>query len=179
MRKFLFSCTMLAAFSANVAADPFVSGSEPGWGKHLSSAQRRTMGFEDVPAALKAAGYDNDPQPRGVAGPGVPGFVFNVLTIRHALHGHDNGSGGGVVVVAVVVILVVPILRLLQDLFRLKLRLFRLIKSGLSLSACSPLGRNAMPRVLSRSPSLMPKDGVSRINGQMRRCVQQRFLMAR
>src|SRR6516162_2911290 len=95
MRKFLFSCTMLAAFSANVAADPFVSGSEPGWGKHLSSAQRRTMGFEDVPAALKAAGYDNDPQPRGVAGPGVPGFVFNVLTIRHTIHGHDGGSGGG------------------------------------------------------------------------------------
>ena len=70
MRKFLFSCTMLAAFGANAAADPFVSGSEPGWGKHLSSAQRRTMGFEDVPAALKTAGYDTDPQPHGVAGPG-------------------------------------------------------------------------------------------------------------
>jgi hypothetical protein len=94
MRKFLFSCTMLAAFSANVAADPFVSGSEPGWGKHLSPAQRRTMGFEDVPAALKAAGYDTDHKPpsRNVAGPGVPGYAFNVLTIRHGLHGNDDAS---------------------------------------------------------------------------------------
>jgi len=93
MRKFLFSCTMLAAFGANAAADPFVSGSEPGWGKHLSPTQRRTMGFEDVPEALKAAGYDNDPQPQPskVAGPGVPGYAFKVLTIRHGLHGNDDG----------------------------------------------------------------------------------------
>jgi hypothetical protein len=95
MRKFLFSCTMLAAFSANAAADPFVSGSEPGWGKHLSPAQRRTMGFEDVPAALKAAGYDTDRKPnvpsRNVAGPGVPGYAFKLLTIRHGLHGNDDG----------------------------------------------------------------------------------------
>jgi len=76
MRKFLFSCTMLAAFSANVAADPFVSGSEPGWGNLMSTKQRRQTGFDDVRTAQKHYVKPNAPTS------GVPGYAFKLLTIR-------------------------------------------------------------------------------------------------
>jgi len=83
MRKFLFSCTMLAAFGANAAADPFVSGSEPGWGKHMSAKQRRMTGEDDVRTALHT-----NRQPEPVV-KGVPGYAFKLQTFRH------EGQGGG------------------------------------------------------------------------------------
>src|SRR5690349_20657009 len=75
MRKFLFSCTMLAAFGVNAAADPFVSGSEPGWGKKLSPDQSRATGFDDVRTAQKHYVKPNAPTS------GVPGYAFKILTI--------------------------------------------------------------------------------------------------
>jgi hypothetical protein len=105
MRKFLFSCTMLAALGANAVADepdcpfasrsepgvcPFVSGSEPGWGKHLSSTQRRTMGFDDTRVARK---YGHKPSTSGpearlnAPARGVPGYAFNVLTFNIGSYG--------------------------------------------------------------------------------------------
>jgi hypothetical protein len=75
MRKFLLSCTMLAAFGANVAADPFVSGGEPGWGNRMSSKQRRIIGFDDVVTAQKHYVKPNAPTS------GMPGYAFKLLTI--------------------------------------------------------------------------------------------------
>jgi hypothetical protein len=91
MRKFLLAYTMLAALGSPAMADPFVSGSEPGWGKNMSTKQHRMAGFDDVHTALK-----NNHKPAPVVG-GVPGYAFKLLTIRHD-HGHDGGgefSGGG------------------------------------------------------------------------------------
>ena len=79
MRKFLFSCTMLAALGANAVADepdcpfasrsepgvcPFVSGGEPRWGNKMSPTQRR---------------YDHKPN---TPVSGVPGYAFKLLTMR-------------------------------------------------------------------------------------------------
>src|SRR5262249_50777128 len=96
MRKFLFSCTMLAAFGANAAADPFVSGSEPGWGKDMADKQRRAMGFDDVRAAQKANSSTANKKYAGPVG-GVLGYAFNVITIRQGIQGRDdrNGTGSG------------------------------------------------------------------------------------
>ena len=51
MRKFLLAYTMLAALGAPAMADPFVSGSEPGWGKRMSAKQLRMLGENDVRTA--------------------------------------------------------------------------------------------------------------------------------
>jgi hypothetical protein len=69
-------------------AEPFVSGSEPGWGKNLSSEQRRMAGFDDARVARK-----NSREP-AVATRGVPGYVFNVLTFRNGIHGRGENGGG-------------------------------------------------------------------------------------
>jgi hypothetical protein len=90
MRKFLLSCTMLASFGANVAAEPFVSGSEPHWGDHMSAKQRRQTGFDDVRTALK---YNREP---AVATRGVPGYAFKLLTMKRQQFypGGQHGNGG-------------------------------------------------------------------------------------
>jgi hypothetical protein len=88
MRKFLLAYTMLAALGAPAMADPFVSGSEPGWGNKMSAKQRRQIGFDDVRTALK---YNRKPE---APTKGVPGYAFNVITIRHN-SGGKSGSGGG------------------------------------------------------------------------------------
>jgi hypothetical protein len=98
MRKFLLSCTMLAAFGANVAADPFVSGGEPGWGNKMSSAQRRMSGFDDVRVARQNAHKPNTSGPEARLDTPVRvvrGYAFNVLTFRHGIHGHGGGGSGG------------------------------------------------------------------------------------
>jgi hypothetical protein len=56
-------------------AEPFVSGSEPGWGKNLSSEQRRMAGFDDARVAGKYARKPDTPSN------GVPGYSFKLLTI--------------------------------------------------------------------------------------------------
>jgi hypothetical protein len=85
MRNLLFSCTMLAAFGANAAADPIVSGSEPGYGRHMSAKQLRMLGEDDVRTALRT-----NHQIMPVA-QGVPGYAFKLQTFRH----EGQGSGGG------------------------------------------------------------------------------------
>jgi hypothetical protein len=90
MRKFLLGYTMLAALGAPAMADPFVFGSEPGWGKNMSSRQHRAAGFDDVRTALKYNRKSDAPTTKG-----VPGYAFNVTTIRHGIHGHGGNSGGG------------------------------------------------------------------------------------
>jgi hypothetical protein len=85
MRKFLLAYTMLAAFGANAAADPFVSGSEPGYGRHMSAKQLRMLGEDDVRTALRT-----NHQIMPVA-QGVPGYAFKLQTFRH----EGQGSGGG------------------------------------------------------------------------------------
>jgi hypothetical protein len=91
MRKFLLAYTMLAALGAPAMADPFVSGSEPGWGKHMSAQQRRAIGDDDVRTALKH-NRKPDASPSGVAAitptSGVLGYAFNLITIK------DSGGFG-------------------------------------------------------------------------------------
>src|SRR5262249_17583029 len=86
MRKFLLAYTMLAALGAPAMADPFVSGSEPGWGKRMSAKQLRMLGENDVRTALK---YNH--QPESVVS-GVKGYAFKLLTFRH--EGQGNGGAG-------------------------------------------------------------------------------------
>jgi hypothetical protein len=91
MRKFLLAYTMLAALGAPAMADPFVSGSEPGWGKHMSAQQRRAIDDDDVRTALKH-NRKPDASPSGVAAitptSGVLGYAFNLITIK------DSGGFG-------------------------------------------------------------------------------------
>jgi hypothetical protein len=84
MRKFLLAYTMLAALGAPAMADPFVSGSEPGWGHNMSAKQRRMLGEDDVRTALRT-----NHQPTPVVS-GVPGYAFKLQTFRH----EGQGSGG-------------------------------------------------------------------------------------
>jgi hypothetical protein len=85
MRKFLLAYTMLAALGAPAMAEPFVSGSEPVYGKHMDAKQRRMLGEDDVRTALK-----HNRQPTPVVN-GVPGYAFKLQTFRH----EGQGSGGG------------------------------------------------------------------------------------
>lgn len=88
MRKFLLAYTMLAALGAPAMADPFVSGSEPGWGNNMSAKQRRMLGEDDVRTALRT-----NHQPTPVVS-GVPGYAFKLQTFRH--EGQGSGGGAGV-----------------------------------------------------------------------------------
>ena len=89
MRKFLLAYTMLAALGAPAMADSFVSSGEPGWGKLMTPKQRRAAGFGDVRTALETNHKPEAPTA------GVPGYAFNVITIRHGIHGHGGNSSGG------------------------------------------------------------------------------------
>src|SRR5260370_28503905 len=89
MRKFLLAYTMLAALGAPAMADPFVSGSEPGWGEHMLAKQRRMIGEDDVRTALRT-----NRQPEPVV-KGVPGYAFKLQTFRHEGVGNPSQGGGG------------------------------------------------------------------------------------
>ena len=90
MRKFLLAYTMLAALGAPAMAGPFVSGSEPNWGKHMSAKQLRMLGEDDVRTALQT-----NHQPAPVVS-GVKGFAFKLLTFRHEGQGPSGSARGGV-----------------------------------------------------------------------------------
>jgi len=91
MKRILLVTTVLAVSLGSAAADPWISGGEPGWGKHMSRGQRRATGFDDVAAARKA---NSSVAYKKYAGPvrSVPGYIFNVLTMRHGIYGsgHDD-----------------------------------------------------------------------------------------
>jgi hypothetical protein len=77
-RLILMTTALVAVFTASAMAEPLISGGEPDWGRNMSPLQRRAAGFDDVAVAQKHARKPNAPTR------GVPGYAFNLITIKHS-----------------------------------------------------------------------------------------------
>ena len=82
--------------NAPAVTEPLISGGEPGWGKNIDAKQRREAGFDDVRVAQKHNRNPNTPigpsaqtspktptSPSALTPGGVPGYTFNLTTMRY------------------------------------------------------------------------------------------------